>query len=420
MSGSSLTGWVNDGRSVFYRMIAWDEAGKIIKNEPLPSRAPFDPQRDAVISCGLFNAHSHPEQSVYTDIVDPSWDLGTWCRNTIYKYSVAMTPRRVYLACARAFSRMALFGTTSVMVSYYLHGNKGNELDREVLRAARDVGLRLVFGRMNYDIINDNAYEGKKASQRSYYETIPEAEKNVRELMSEESATVMVCPSLHSFHASTAACIEHGIRLGWELKRPVQLHLSEDQGDEELSLSEHGCRPLVYLQRLLDEGKIPSLSHVILSDCCWLDDEERDIIAKNNMRVVFDARMNARVKTGFPDVAALVKRGVSLWCGTDGEASNDDLNVENEKAFIKKQCPSVDPQIIDGFGRQPFDFRGANIGVLAPGAWADLRVIRGGKVESVYVGGAQTVKDGRLLGLDIETDIEAPLRAEVAAMTAGN
>ena len=29
MSGSSLTGWVNDGRSVFYRMIAWDEAGKI-------------------------------------------------------------------------------------------------------------------------------------------------------------------------------------------------------------------------------------------------------------------------------------------------------------------------------------------------------------------------------------------------------
>ena len=78
MSGSSLTGWVNDGRSVFYRMIAWDEAGKIIKNEPLPSRAPFDPQRDAVISCGLFNAHSHPEQSIYTDIVDPSWDLGTW------------------------------------------------------------------------------------------------------------------------------------------------------------------------------------------------------------------------------------------------------------------------------------------------------------------------------------------------------
>ena len=236
MSGSSLTGWVNDGRSVFYRMIAWDEAGKIIKNEPLPSRAPFDPQRDAVISCGLFNAHSHPEQSVYTDIVDPSWDLGTWCRNTIYKYSVSMTPRRVYLACARAFSRMALFGTTSVMVSYYLHGNKGNELDREVLRAARDVGLRLVFGRMNYDIINDNAYEGKKASQRSYYETIPEAEKNVRELMGEESATVMVCPSLHSFHASTAACIERGINLGWELKRPVQLHLSEDQGDVELSV----------------------------------------------------------------------------------------------------------------------------------------------------------------------------------------
>ena len=420
MSESALTGWVDDGRSVFYRMIAWNEAGQIVRSEPLPPRAPFDPERDAVISAGLFNAHSHPEQSVYTDIVDPAWDLGTWCRNTIYKYSVAMNARRVRLACRRAFARMMMYGTTSVMVSYYLHGNRGNELDREVIAAARDVGIRLIFGRMNYDIINDNAYEGKKASQRSYYETIPEAEKNLRELMSEEDAAVMICPALHSFHASTAACIEHGIKLGWELKRPVQLHLSEDQGDVELSLNEHGCRPVVYLQRLLDEGRVPSLEHVILSDCCWLDDEERAIIAKNKMRVVFDARMNARVKTGFPDVAALVAAGVPMWCGTDGEASNDDLNVENEKAFIKKQCPSVDPQIIDGFGRQPFDFRGANIGVLAPGAWADLRVIRGGKVESVYVGGTQTVKDGRLLGLDIETDIEAPLRAEVAAMTAGN
>ena len=126
MSESALTGWVDDGRSVFYRMIAWNEAGQIVRSEPLPPRAPFDPERDAVISAGLFNAHSHPEQSVYTDIVDPAWDLGTWCRNTIYKYSVAMNARRVRLACRRAFARMMMYGTTSVMVSYYLHGNRGN------------------------------------------------------------------------------------------------------------------------------------------------------------------------------------------------------------------------------------------------------------------------------------------------------
>jgi len=419
MSDSALTGWVDDGRSVFYRMIAWNEAGKIVKNEPLPPRAPFDPSCDAVIACGLFNAHSHPEQSIYTDIVDPAWDLGTWCRNTIYKYSVAMTPQRVYLACCRAFARMMLFGTTSVMVSYYLHGNRGNKLDREVLRAARNVGIRLIFGRMNYDIINEDAYEGKKASQRSYYETIPEAEKNLRELMSEEDAAVMICPALHSFHASTAACIEHGIKLGFELKRPVQLHLSEDQGDVDICVKEHGCRPLVYLQRLLDEGRVPSLEHLIVSDCCWLDDEERAVIAKNKIRVVLDARMNSHVKTGFPDVAALVASGASLWCGTDGEASNDDLNVANEREFIKKQCPNVDPAAIDRFGTQPFEFAGAPFNSLAPGAWADLRVTRAGTVESVYVGGKKTVENGRLLGLDIEKDIEVPLRAQVAAMTAG-
>ena len=93
--------------------------------------------------------------------------------------------------------------------------------------------------------------------------------------------------------------------------------------------------------------------------------------------------------------------------------------MANEREFIKQKCPDVDPAVIDRFGTQPFEFCGAPFNLIAPGAWADLRVVRGGKVESVYVGGRQIVADGRLSGLDVENDIEAPLRAEVAAMTTG-
>ncbi|MPM55254.1 hypothetical protein SDC9_102047 [bioreactor metagenome] len=129
----------------------------------------YDYPNEYIIEAGDFNAHSHPEQSIYTDIVDKSWDLGTWCRNTNYRYSVKLQLEHIYYGCLRAFSRMLTLGVTSVMVSFYCHGNKGNTLDKEVLRAAKDTGIRLYFGRMNYDILTENAYEAKKDSQKSYF-----------------------------------------------------------------------------------------------------------------------------------------------------------------------------------------------------------------------------------------------------------
>lgn len=418
MTMAQLTGWIDDGASIFYGRIGWNERGLV--TELTPFGGVKEPPSDAaVIRAGLFNAHSHPEQSIYADIVDKEWDLGTWCRRTIYRYSTAMTPRRVRLACERAFVRMMAFGTTSVMASYYLHGNRGNELDREVLAAARSVGIRLIFGRMNYDVVSEDASAGKKASQRSYYETPENAEQYLRELTALEDETLMICPALHSMHASTEAAIARGIALGWELRRPVQFHLSEDRGDVELSLKRHGCRPMAFLQRLLDEGRVPSLSHVILSDCCWLDDEERRLIARNGMKVVLNARMNARVKTGFPDVPALLASRIPLWCGTDGEASNDDLNVQGEREFLKARYRGViDPKTIERFGRQRFDCGAGYIGALGVGGWADLQVVKNGAVRDVYVGGRRAMENGRLLGLDVERDVERPLREEVAAMTA--
>ncbi|MDY3869092.1 MAG: amidohydrolase family protein [Pyramidobacter sp.] len=420
MTTRTLTGWIKDAGRAFYGRIDWDERGIITGVEELPCGDSAPPEQTPIITAGLFNAHSHPEQSIYTDMVDKSWDLGTWCRQTIYKYSTSMTPRRVRLACRRAFARMLRFGTTSVMVSYYLHCGQDNECDREVIAAARDVGIRLIFGRMNYDIITENAYEAKKESQRSYYESISQAERNVRALSELENTTLMVCPALHSMHASTAEAIAAGIRLGFEMKRPVQFHLSEDQGDVSLSIQEHGCRPMVFLQRILDQGEIPSLSHLILSDCCWLDDEELDIIAAHGMKVVLNPRMNARVKTGFPDVAAMTAHGIPLWCGTDGEASNDSLNVEDEKTFLKERCASsVAPTTIDAIGTLPFAFGAGHVGRLQKGAWADIRIMRGECAETAYVGGIPVLENGQLCRLDEERDIETPLKEEIALMTAG-
>lgn len=370
----------------------------------------FEYDESYIIEPGDINAHAHPEQSIYTGIVDKNWNLSTWCRNTIYKYSTKLEPEHVYLGCCRAFSRMLSYGVTSTMVSFYCHNNKGNLYDKEVIRAAIDTGIRLYFGRMNYDIETMDAYEEKKNSQRSYFETPAEAEMNFLELLhSVNSIRIMVAPSVHSIHASTKEAIIRAINLGNKYDRYVQFHLSEDEGDVSMALKLYGLRPVEFLVRLYESGEVQSLSNLILSDCVWIDDRERELIKKYNMKVVLNPRMNNRIKTGEADLKKLLASGINPYLGTDGEASNDDLSIEGEKIYLKSRYKELGEKSINNLGNASLKFNEGKIGGIEKGSFCDLKIIQHGKVEDVFVGGVRIVHKGVLNTMDVEKEIEQPL-----------
>lgn len=346
------------------------------------------------ITPGDFNAHSHPEQSIYVEIADPSWELAKWCRETIYKYSVEMDEERIYYGCVRAFSRMLMFGETSVSVSFYCHNRRGNDLDRAVIKAAKDTGIRLFFGRMNYDIITEGAYKEKQDSQRSYFETPQEAEKNFKELLSEECATVKIAPALHSFHANSIEAIIRGINLGAEYERKVQFHLSEDEGDVSLCLKEYGMRPVEVLADLYKQRKITRLDHLILSDCVWTDDHEKELIKEHGMSVVMDGRMNDRVKAGRADVKKYLAMQIPLYVGTDGEASNDDLSIKNEREWLARTHNLNETQT--AALSAPFETAGIKVGAIAPGYTADFCVRKNGAITDLYIGARPIIQNRRL------------------------
>ena len=371
----------------------------------------YDYDDNYIICPGDFNAHSHPEQSLYTDIVDKDWDLFTWCKNTIYKYSVTLTSKHVYLASVRAFTRMLSLGVTTVMVSFYCHNSEGNVLDREVIRAANDCGIRLYYGRMNYDVVNENAYEEKKISQRSFFETPTIAEKNYKSLLAEyDFINVEIAPSLHSIHASTKEAIVRAINLGNKYDKYIQFHLSEDPSDVELSLKLYGKRPVEFLLSLVENGEVETLSRVILSDCVWINDREREIIKDQNMLVVLNPRMNNRVKTGEADLIKFIFEGITTYLGTDGEASNDDLSITGEREYLKKRYSDIDNRFIDKFGTKSFKFKHGYIGEVKTGSFCDVKILKGAQVIDVFVGGNKVLSNGEVVTLDVESDIEKPLK----------
>ncbi len=391
--------------------IVVDSASGIIKDlgkgaVPRPADVSLAPE--CILFPGDFNAHSHPEQSIYVEIVEDDWELAKWCRETIYKYSTSMTAERIYYACVRAFGRMLSFGVTSVMASFYCHNGLGNELDRAVIKAAEDVGIRLYFGRMNYDVITDGAYKEKQDSQRSYFETPCEAERNFIELTSEERPTVKIAPALHSFHANTLDGIIRGINLGSNYERKVQFHLSEDEGDVKLCLEKYAKRPVEVLAEMLETGKVSKLDHIVLSDCVWTSEYEKKLIKELGMSVVINGRMNDRVKAGRADVRKYLEMDIPLYVGTDGEASNEDLSIKNERNWLMRTHGLT----YDEMKRLlcPFEMFGAKVGALEIGYMADIQVQKNGKLDALYVGGRAVMQDGVLVSQRLIDEAEGYIR----------
>ena len=398
---------VIEGNYKGFDYIVTDEMSGIIKllGKGVP---PFSPKysfnQDYSLVPGDFNAHSHPEQSIYVEIVDKEWALAKWCRETIYKYSIQMTEEMIYRACVRAFGRMLSYGVTCVMVSYYCHNKKGNELDSSVIKAAKDVGIRLFMGRMNYDVINNDAYPEKRESQSSYYETPEDAENNFVKLLELESETVKVAPALHSFHANTLDAIVRGIGLGVKYGRKVQFHLSEDEGDVRLCLGKYGMRPVEVLADLKKSGRVEKLDHMILSDCVWTSRREKELIKENGMSVVFNGRMNERVKAGTAAVKEYMELGIPVYVGTDGEASNEDLSLKNEREGLSRKHMVNEKE--KGLLLKPFEMAGTKVGVLECGAVADIQVYKGAVLDSIFVGGRLIMKNGELLSKELIDESE--------------
>lgn len=395
-----------------------DSSTGIIKDFNLSSDIPKDINYDILyynseylIECGDFNCHSHPEQSLYKDIVNRNWDLSTWCKNTIYKYSPFLEPSHIYYGCCSAFKTMLLNGITSVMVSFYCHNRENNIYDKQVIKAAEDTGIRLYFGRMNYDIINEDSYENKVLSQRSYFETVEEYSSNYIALLDDvNNINIVIAPAVHSFHGSSRESIINAINLGNKYNKLVQMHLSEDKNDVSLCLKKYGLRPVEFLVDLYKNGYVTSLKNLILSDCIWVTEKEIDLICKYNMKVVLNPRMNKIMDVGTANIPYILKLGMIPYLGTDGEASNYSLSISDEKVFLKDTYKDIPEDVIDIIGRETMEFNNGYIGDISIGAFCDLKVIKNNKVMDVYVGGKKVVGNGKLLDIVLENSIEVSLR----------
>ena len=359
---------------------------------------------------GLINGHCHSPMTMFRGLAD-DLPLMTWLNDHIFPTEAAhVNHELVYWGSRLAAAETLLGGVTTLVDSYFLADQAG--------RAFKEAGLRTVLAQGVIDFPAPG---------------VPDPAKNIEaasmfvERWQEESPLIRPSVFCHSPYTCSAETLVKGKQIAAEAGALFQIHVSETAAEVEESLAKHGQRPVEYLDSLglLDE-------FTLAVHCVHLDDREIKILARRGTTVAVCVESNMKLASGLAPVQKFLEAGVNLTLGTDGAASNNDLNIfgEMRSLALSAKVAGLDPTVLPAEKVLRLAASGGaralgwdKLGRLVPGAPADLIVLdvsgphlkpmynpashlvyaaSGREVKDVVVGGRPVVENRRLLTQDLE------------------
>lgn len=343
---------------------------------------------------GLVSAHSHAFQRAIRGRTEHRAhardDFWSW-REAMYAAAERLSPEDLYAVSRMCFAEMALAGITAVGEFHYLHRDSAgrayadpNELSLAVVRAARDVGLRIVLLRVAY--ARAGYEQPVNPRQRRFIEHSPDEylrnlDALAGALAGDPLASVGAAP--HSVRACPASWIapiaQEALRRGW----PLHLHVSEQPGEVAQCRREHGTTPPLLLERLSALTERTTAVHGVHL-------EPEDIAALGRARATVCACPTTERNLGDGIVRAdqLLAAGAALSLGTDSNVQiaplEDARELEYHLRLLELQRAVLDPgQGDSGLALRLFGIAsesgmrslGLAGGALRPGEPADFAVI---------------------------------------------
>src|SRR5262249_16359074 len=265
---------------------------------------------------GTLNAHNHSFQSMLRGIGDDC-DFFTWRDRALYAYTPRMDTEAVYQGARFAFAEMIRNGVTTVCDFFYIHRG-GNENDHAVIRAAHDLGMRIVLARTMYD------WGG---APQEYQESIPDAMARTRELWQEYRGRddVHICPAPHSPHAASPEMIQAGSHLAEELGTRFHIHVAEGRYERDQIREHYAMTPMRWVESL---GL--AMERMTAIHCVWLDDDDIQVMSQHDTRLVYNPASNMFLGDGVTRIVDMLAQGVKIGLGSDGGCSNNRVSVFDE------------------------------------------------------------------------------------------
>jgi cytosine/adenosine deaminase-related metal-dependent hydrolase len=389
--------------------------------------------RGAVVTPGLVNTHHHLYQTL-TRARAQQADLFIWLRE-LYPLWARIDAEAEYAAARTGLAELALSGCTTVFDHHYVFPRGRSGIVEAEVRAARELGLRIVASRGSMDLGESDGGLPPDELVEDLDDVLSETERLAGELHEAgPGARVQIAVAPCSPFSVTGRLMEESAALARRLGLPLHTHLAETVEEEAYCRELYGCSPVEYLERL---GWLAG--DVWCAHCVHLADGEVRRFGETGTGVAHCPTSNLRLGAGVAPVRELVDAGVRVGLGVDGSASNErsDLFFEVKQALLVARgrggpgaMTARDALWLGARGGASVLGRG-DIGSLEPGKCADFAVWRvdglelGGaedvvaglvlsaphRVERLVVGGEDVVRDGRLVNAD-EDEIAREHRRE--------
>ncbi|BCB96613.1 5-methylthioadenosine/S-adenosylhomocysteine deaminase [Dissulfurispira thermophila] len=270
---------------------------------------------------GLINTHTHAAMVYFRGLAD-DMPLNDWLKNYIWPAENEwLSNEFVFDASQLACLEMLKAGVTTFNDMYFFCDSVAN--------AAEKIGMRAVIGA---GIVDFPTKTGNSADDyiNNAERFIEKWKKGVRD----ELITPCIAP--HSTYTCSSETLKKSKKIAERLDVLLHIHLSETEWEVSEVLSRYGKRPIEYLHSIgfLDE-------RVVAAHCVWVEDREIEMLANHKVGVSHCIESNLKLASGFAPVGAMLKSGVRVTFGTDGAASNNDLNILGEMSTAAKVHKAV-------------------------------------------------------------------------------
>lgn len=275
---------------------------------------------------GLVNTHTHSPMVYFRGLADDI-PLKEWLERYIWPaeekwLSPAFVSDAVELACLE----MLKAGIT-LFNDMYFYGD-------EIAAAAKRMGMRAVVGAGILDFPTRTA--------GTIEEYFLNAEAMIKKWKGDEYITPCIAP--HSPYTCSPDTLKKVRAMADKYRVPVHIHLSETQWEVGELMTRYHKRPVAHLDSLgfLDET-------LLAAHCIWIEDEEITLLSEKKVNVSHCMESNLKLASGFAPVATMLAEGIKVTFGTDGAASNNDLNILGEMSTTAKVHKALanDPTVLN-------------------------------------------------------------------------
>ena len=366
---------------------------------------------DCVVMPGLVNAHGHTAMTLFRGLAD-DLPLKQWLFEKIFPAEAKhLSDETVYWGALLGCLEMIASGTTTVSDGYFFQDATARAFQKAGLRALIAQGV-IDFSAPGVPDPTQNLAVGKAFIERWNH------------------ASDLIRPGLfcHSLTTCSNETLQKAMALSQAFSLPLQVHLSETEEEVTEVIRRTGQRPVLHLHHLglLNQS-------LIAVHAVHLEDEEIDLLARSKVGIVHSPESNMKLASGVARVAEMLRKGLVVGLGTDGCASNNNLDLFKEMDTAAKlgKVTTLDPvnmgattvlKMATIWGAEVLGLE-KEIGTIEVGKKADIITIdlrkphltplynpmstivysaSGSDVRDVIVNGRVLMKDRALTGLDAE------------------